>query len=81
MDGWFLAMRCLFLVLSTFLASGAAAQECVVLLHGLGRTEVSFVLMEETLRATGFHVVNETYPSRDAAVEALIGNVTAAAAM
>ena len=80
-DGWFLAMRCLFLVLSTFLTSGAAAQECVVLLHGLGRTEVSFVLMEETLRATGFHVVNETYPSRDAAVEALIGNVTAAAAM
>lgn len=74
-------MRCLLLVLSTLLTSGAAAQDCVVLLHGLGRTEVSFLVMEETLRATSFHVVNETYPSRDAPVEDLITNVTSSVAM
>lgn len=74
-------MRYLLLVLFPLLTPEAAAQDCVVLLHGLGRTESSFMLMKETLRATSFHVVNETYPSRDAPVQELIGNVTSSAAM
>ncbi len=36
---------------------------CVVLLHGLARTETSFALMEQVLRTKGFHVVNPGYPS------------------
>ncbi len=52
-----------------------------MLLHGLGRTDSSFVLMEETLRAFDFTVVNETYPSMDAPIDKLIAHVEAAAAM
>lgn len=74
-------MRYFLLVLTTLLTSGAAAQDCVVLLHGLGRTESSFLVMEESLRSTSFHVVNETYPSRDAPVQDLIGHVTSSVAM
>jgi hypothetical protein len=71
-------MRFLLTLFSLLLASSAFAQDCVVLLHGLGRTESSFVLMEEVLQASGFQVVNESYPSRGAPVETLVENVTTA---
>ena len=43
----------------------AAEGECVVLLHGLARTEASFAVMEQVLRARDFHVVRPGYPSTD----------------
>ena len=58
-------------------AAGDAA-ECVVLLHGLGRSETSFLVMEEVLAASGFQVVNLGYPSTEATVEDLLDHVTAA---
>lgn len=74
-------MRC-FLVLLFYLFSPAAfAQDCVVLLHGLSRTESSLLLMEKTLKAFDFQVVNETYPSTDAPIGQLIDYVDASAAM
>ncbi|MCB1501735.1 MAG: alpha/beta hydrolase [Bauldia sp.] len=63
------------LIALTVAAPAAGAQECVVLLHGLSRTENSFLLMEETLRAFDYKVVNSTYPSTKASVEELIGHV------
>eukprot|EP00581_Thalassiosira_minuscula_P026193 CAMPEP_0184410796 /NCGR_PEP_ID=MMETSP0738-20130409/5175_1 /TAXON_ID=385413 /ORGANISM="Thalassiosira miniscula, Strain CCMP1093" /LENGTH=86 /DNA_ID=CAMNT_0026768885 /DNA_START=11 /DNA_END=268 /DNA_ORIENTATION=+ len=41
----------------------AAPQECVVLLHGLARSESSFVLMEMALERYGYKVVRLGYPS------------------
>ncbi len=71
-----------FLVLLFFLFSPAAlAQDCVVLLHGLSRTELSFLLMEEALNVFDFQVVNETYPSTDAPIEQLIAYVDASVAV
>ncbi len=64
----------LALILSVF-SSVALAQDCVVLLHGLGRTDTSFLLMEETLGTFDFAVVNETYPSMDAPIDKLIAHV------
>ncbi len=40
-----------------------ARADCVVLLHGLARTEASLLVMEEALSAQGYHVVNDGYPS------------------
>lgn len=45
---------------------------CVVLLHGLGRTGTSLFLMEEMLELAGFRVVNNGYPSKEAGVEGLL---------
>jgi pimeloyl-ACP methyl ester carboxylesterase len=45
------------------LAAPAPGNECVVLLHGLGRTEFSMWRIERELRADGYIVINETYPS------------------
>jgi hypothetical protein len=71
-------MRILIMLLASMFSSGAFAQDCVVLLHGLGRTDTSFLVMEETLRSFDFTVVNETYPSMDAPIEALIAHVDTA---
>jgi hypothetical protein len=73
-------MRVLLACVLSLLPASAFAQDCVVLLHGLARTEASLLLMEEALRAYGFVVVNETYPSTDAPIDRLISYVDAAAA-
>ncbi|WP_299132412.1 alpha/beta fold hydrolase [uncultured Amaricoccus sp.] len=69
----------LALFLAIALGSPVLAQEdggCVVLLHGLGRGESSFLVMEEALGAAGFHVVNEGYPSTEMTIEDALGYVT-----
>lgn len=43
----------------------SAAADCVVLLHGLLRTDASFAVMEQVLTARGYTVVNADYPSTD----------------
>lgn len=53
----------------------AAAQECVILLHGLSRTESSFRIMEEVLTSFDYRVVNSTYASNDLPVLGLLGHV------
>lgn len=68
-------MRLVAALLFASLSTAALAQDCVVLLHGLGRTDTSFLLMEETLKSFDFVVVNETYPSMDAPISELIAHV------
>jgi pimeloyl-ACP methyl ester carboxylesterase len=58
-------------VLPLFPAPAQAGGECVILLHGLGRTRRSMTTMAEALAAAGYLTVNMGYPSRKAAVETL----------
>ncbi len=53
------------------LAPMPALADCVVLLHGLGRSETSLFLLEESLSAEGYTVVNRGYPSTRAAIAEL----------
>lgn len=57
----------LFLVVSTPLA----AEECVVLLHGLARTAASMEDMQEALEEGGYLTANIDYPSRYYGIEDL----------
>ncbi|WP_110553584.1 esterase/lipase family protein [Pseudaestuariivita atlantica] len=60
---------CLAIILALFLATPSMAQPmkgCVVLLHGLARTEASFAIMEKALLARGYQVVRHGYPSTEA---------------
>lgn len=50
-----------------------------MLLHGLGRSEASFAVMERALTASGYAVVNAGYPSTKAPVDELVGVVGQAA--
>jgi triacylglycerol lipase len=54
--------------------------ECVILIHGLGRTQSSLYLMAELLPAAGYRVVTLDYPSREATVEDLVAYVDGAVA-
>ena len=49
-----------------------ARADCVVLLHGLARTETSFVLMQSVLEAKGYAVMAPGYPSTSARLQTLV---------
>ncbi|WP_432817424.1 esterase/lipase family protein [Sulfitobacter sp. JB4-11] len=59
-------------ILLTACQTAPAEARCVVLLHGLARTENSFALMEAALEAEGYRVVRPGYPSTEAAVQELV---------
>ncbi|MEX0738852.1 MAG: alpha/beta fold hydrolase [Pseudohongiella sp.] len=62
-----------FLVAATFLSAPARADgpECVVLLHGLSRTDFSMKRLERELLENGYSVANIHYDSRDHTIEQL----------
>jgi len=51
--------------------AAAAGGERVVLLHGLGRSDLSMLFMERGLEERGYEVVNIGYPSREHSIEHL----------
>ncbi len=57
-------------------APSDAAQ--VVLLHGLGRSETSMLILENALAGAGFEVHNIGYPSQEESPDALVVRITAA---
>jgi triacylglycerol lipase len=65
-------MRTLLLCLALLLPRVAVASDCVVLLHGLARSDASLLVMEKLLTGAGYHVVNTSYPSTKAPIEELI---------
>lgn len=55
----------------TLMPMAAAAGDCVVLLHGLARSESSLLVMQTALEHEGFRVVNRGYPSTTGTVREL----------
>lgn len=68
------------LVLILSMVAAPARAECVVLLHGLARTEASLVAMQAALEGAGYKVVNDGYPSTEARIEELVPRVGTAVA-
>jgi triacylglycerol lipase len=66
------ALLFLLAVVALWSVAAPAQARCVVLLHGLARTEFSFALMEAALNAEGYRVVRPGYPSTEAPVEELV---------
>jgi len=56
-------------------ASVAAEAPCLVLLHGLARTEASMAVLEAALAKDGMQVVRPGYPSTSATIEDLAAEV------
>ena len=52
-------------------APAASAKECVILLHGLARSDNSFSTMAQALEAADYAVVNYDYPSTSQEIEQL----------
>jgi len=49
-----------------------ARADCVILLHGLARTQASFAIMEEVLEQRGYDVVRPGYPSTQLPIQLLV---------
>ena len=71
----------IFLVWAINAASPAFAKEvhmstneCVIVLHGMGRTARSMKKLEKSLTAAGYSVWNRSYPSRSRSIEDLAAN-------
>ncbi|MEQ9258398.1 MAG: alpha/beta fold hydrolase [Roseovarius sp.] len=66
-------MRLAFLLalLALPVAPAARAAECVVLLHGLARTEASFIVMEQALQVAGYSTFRPDYPSTELRIDQL----------
>lgn len=68
----------IILLLPVFLSlfgSYSNASDCVILLHGLSRTEHSLSKMERALSDSGYVVINNTYPSSKYDIETLAEDV------
>ncbi len=62
----YLILACLALV------PHVARADCVVLLHGLARSDTSLAVMEGALGRAGYRVINVDYPSTEAPIETLV---------
>ncbi|NIZ61749.1 acetyltransferase [Sedimentitalea sp. CY04] len=71
-----LAISLLILPLSQ---ARADTGECVILLHGLARTEASFAVMEQVLKARDYKVIRPGYPSTDQPIPVLADQTIPAA--
>ncbi len=65
----------LILVALLMTSTAARATECVVLLHGLARSEISFAIMGQVLERRGYRVVMPGYASTEAPVQQLVDEV------
>ncbi|WP_085896287.1 alpha/beta fold hydrolase [Limimaricola soesokkakensis] len=63
---------CLALLSACARAAPEETADCVVFLHGLARTDLSFAPMAEVVEANGYKVVNRGYPSTEARIEDLV---------
>ena len=61
------------------LSHSASAQDCVVLLHGLLRSDSSMATLEQALSEQGYTVVNMDYPSTEYPIEHLADTYVAQA--
>ena len=61
-------------LLSLLLLPTPLRADCVVLLHGLARSEASLLVMETALERAGYAVSNEGYPSTKATIAQLVAD-------
>jgi pimeloyl-ACP methyl ester carboxylesterase len=65
-------MKAIFVAIFGLFGTVAAAQDCVVLLHGLARSEMSLTPLQLVLEDAGYTTVNRGYPSTEAPIETLV---------
>ena len=63
---------CGFLALSGCVSAPPEGAETVILIHGLGRTPASMVILGSRLESEGFQVVRFGYPSTSEPIDALV---------
>ncbi|WP_339693088.1 alpha/beta hydrolase [Celeribacter baekdonensis] len=52
-------------------STSSGVRGCVILLHGLARTDASMAVLAQALKSEGYYVINHAYPSRQAPIDIL----------
>jgi predicted alpha/beta hydrolase family esterase len=89
MAGKYFKFSCVILAMSVLLVGGimfasivsaqeVKSDECVFLVHGLGRTKNSMMIMKHHLEKEGYRVVSFSYDSRHMSVDSAVGKLDAA---
>ncbi|MEP3346494.1 MAG: alpha/beta fold hydrolase [Litoreibacter sp.] len=60
-----------YFIFALLMSPTVAAADCVVLLHGLARSNFSLSVMDQTLQANGYQTVNPSYPSTSETIREL----------
>lgn len=74
-----LLRKFIWLLVALGLAIPATASECVILLHGLAKSDASMKKLESSIADAGFSTVNVNYPSTEFSIEKLAGPAIAPA--
>ncbi|WP_226664849.1 esterase/lipase family protein [Microbulbifer aggregans] len=74
-----LLRRSIWLLMAIGFALPATASECVILLHGLAKSDASMKKLESSIADAGFSTVNVNYPSTAFSIEQLAGPAIAPA--
>ncbi|MEE9411806.1 MAG: alpha/beta hydrolase [Methylococcales bacterium] len=65
------SLKFLVIVIINLASASAVANQCVILLHGLGRTSASMSTLENVLENNKYFVANIDYPSRHKTIQVL----------
>ena len=77
---YLVAMKLLLALLAILTLPQAARAECVLLLHGLARSDASLLVLQKGLETAGYRVVNPDYPSTSEGIAALVADYVVPAA-
>nr|WP_277611008.1 alpha/beta hydrolase [Microbulbifer celer] len=69
----------ILVLLASLFSLPAAASECVILLHGLAKSDASMAKLEAAVSEAGYTTVNVHYPSTERRIEQLAGPAIAPA--
>ncbi|MFV8781759.1 esterase/lipase family protein [Microbulbifer sp. SA54] len=75
----FRSLRLFLATVGFALPTTALASECVILLHGLAKSDTSMKKLESSIADAGFNTVNVNYPSTEFSIEQLAGPAIAPA--
>jgi pimeloyl-ACP methyl ester carboxylesterase len=67
------------LILTIMLSNPVVAEECVILLHGLARSNSSMKKLANALNNSGYHTINDGYPSTSYKIDKLAKDAIAKA--
>lgn len=73
-------MKLLLALMAILTVPHAVRADCVLLLHGLARSDASLLVLQKALEAAGYRVVNPDYPSTSEGIAALVADYVVPAA-
>lgn len=77
---YLVVMKRFLVLLAVLVWPQVAGADCVLLLHGLARSDASLIILQKRLETAGYLVINPDYPSTTEGIAALVSDYVVPAA-